>query len=133
MNKKIIIPVIILIIIAGFGTIVLFNPSYEGKGSVTWSIDYDQPTDSFPKDLVDEKISEVMPEHDGQYKTTLRSPTEYLEWLPIEAPKGHEYNENTHGFSLNIYVLKSHQNEIKKMLEEIPGVTKVTIVSTGIP
>lgn len=133
MNKKIIIAIIILILIASFGTIVWLNSSYEGKGNITLSIDYENSTESFPKDLVDEKLDEILPEYKGQYETTLRSPSEYQEWFPFESPKGHEYNESTHGLSLNIYVLKDHQQEIIEMLEEIPGVVKVTIVKTGIP
>ncbi len=137
-KKKYLIIIAIAIPLIFYGSLHLYLSSFvvpESSGGTLWSIDYEKPTETFPKKLVNQKLSEIFNDEQTQnYMKHFKTPSEYWEWFPVNETLGHTYNENTHGLYLEgRYGSNQQYVQIVKTLEEIPGITKVTLVSEAVP
>ena len=138
-NEKIFFIIIPAIIISVFVISYLALVIYLSPGDFKeprlygdmWSIDYENSYESFPLDSVNEELSIIFNEsNDKDYVINFLSPDDYYEFLPHSTLSGHVYTDHTYGLHLEKSGRDHQENQIQEMLEAIPGVKKVTFVTS---
>ena len=104
------------------------RPPYSDYPQTYWLINYEKTSDVFPRQLVNEKLSEFWNSSTTiNFVVNFSSSKDRCDIVVTE----HECDEKTHMLTLRTVMNKQERFEVISLLESIPDVTQVTYAGSA--